>query len=387
MNDSRATHRLVGTPALLVDEAILETNLRATAQLAREAGVALRPHWKTHKCPEISRRQIGLGAVGGTVAKTGEAEVFLEAGFGDLVVATPVVDPAKIERLLEAAGRRDAVVCPIIESATGRERWSAAASRLGLEVPVLLEVDVGMGRTGVPAGEAAVPLARAIAESPGLALRGVLTHAGHVYAASSSGEIAAIGRAEGETLVATAESLRNAGIACEVVSVGSTPTAAYSARVRGVTEIRPGNSVFHDAIQVALGVVPEERCALTVLATVVARPAPGRIVLDCGSKTLSSDAGVGGGRIAGFGRVLGRSGLVITRLSEEHGIMEEDGSGVGPERDRASREVANGLTIGETVRILPNHACATTNLHRSLVLVRDGEPIARWEIAAGGRVD
>lgn len=359
------------TPALLVDADILDGNLRAMTELAREAGVRLRPHWKTHKCPEIARRQIALGAVGGTVAKPGEAEEFLRAGFDDLVIATPVVDPRKIERLLHLRG--EARLAVLVESEEGRRRWDEAAGRTGRPVPVLLEVDTGMHRTGVADGEAALPLARAIAGSENLELRGVLTHAGHAYGARTASEIAEIGRAEGELLVDTARRIRAVGIECPVVSVGSTPTVAHSARVPGVTEIRPGNYVFHDAIQVALEVVPPERCALTVLATVVARPAPTRVVLDAGSKTLSSDRGVAGGAIRGFGHLAGHPDLILNRLSEEHGILE-----VPPD---------NGLAVGDRVRVLPNHACVTVNLASELTVVRDGRVEATWIVAARGRND
>jgi D-serine deaminase-like pyridoxal phosphate-dependent protein len=356
----------VRTPVLVVDESILETNLRAMADLAREAEVDLRPHWKTHKCPELARRQLELGAVGGTVATAEEAEIFLAAGFEDLLIATPIVDSHGIERLL--ARRGAAALTVLVESEEGARRWSDAAARAGTTVPVILEIDVGMGRTGVSPGEGALPLARTIADDERLELAGVMTHAGHAYGASSPREIASIGRAEGETLVRTAGAIRAAGIGCRTVSVGSTPTVPHSARVPGVTEIRPGNYAFHDAIQVGLGVAPEERCALTVLATVIARPVPDRVVLDCGSKALSSDAGVGRGVVEGFGRILGHPDLVIRRLSEEHGILA-----VPPSMP---------LALGDRVRILPNHACVVVNLHERMVRIRDGAPAGEWRVAA-----
>lgn len=354
------------TPALVVDADVLETNLREMQDLARDAGVALRPHWKTHKSVDLAARQIELGAVGGTVAKAGEAEVFLAAGFRDVLVATPVVDPRKIARLLAARGRADLSV--LVESPEGLRRWATAAARADRPVPVLLEVDVGMHRTGVPPGEGAVPLARAIRDAAGLELRGVMTHAGHAYAAPSADEIARIGREEGERLVRTAETLRAAGIPCDVVSVGSTPTVRHSARVTGVTEIRPGNYVFHDAIQVALGVVAEDRCALSVLATVTARPAPDRVVLDAGAKTLSTDRGARA--IPGFGRLAG--GDVVGKLSEEHGLVTVDS--------------ASPRKIGDRVRIVPNHACVTVNLHDRLRVVRGTRVEAEWAVAARGRI-
>jgi D-serine deaminase-like pyridoxal phosphate-dependent protein len=355
------------TPALLVEADVLEANLREMQEVASECGVSLRPHWKTHKCTEVAARQIALGAVGGTVAKAGEAEVFLAAGFRDVLIATPVVDPRKIERLLGARGTADLSV--LIESEEGLRRWAEAAAAADRPVPVLLEVDVGMHRTGVPPGEGALPLARAITDAPGLELRGVMTHAGHAYGAASPDEIARIGREEGERLVGTAEALRTAGIECPVVSVGSTPTVRHSVRVPGVTEIRPGNYAFHDGIQVALGVVPESRCALTVLATVTARPAEDRVVIDSGAKTLSTDRGACG--LSDFGTVLGGTERV-GKLSEEHGILTVD--------------PANPWKVGDRVRIVPNHACVTVNLHDRMFVARGSHVEAEWIVAARGRI-
>lgn len=358
------------TPALLVEESVLQANLKAMAETAASAGVALRPHWKTHKSPDLARRQVELGAVGGTVAKPGEAEVFLAAGFRDLVIATPVVDPRKIGRLLTARGAASLAV--LIESETGVTRWSTAAAHADRDVPVMLEVDVGMGRTGVPFGDAAVQMARAITDAEGLELLGLLTHAGHAYGAADEAERAAIGRAEGERLVQTAEVVRAAGMECPVVSVGSTPTARISARIPGVTEIRPGNYAFNDGIQVDLGVATESECALTVLATVVARPAADRVILDCGSKTLSSDAGARGAAEAGLGRVFGWPELRLRKLSEEHGILPVPSD--------------LPLSVGDRVRILPNHACVTVNLHERLVSVDGSRIREEWPVAARGRV-
>jgi D-serine deaminase-like pyridoxal phosphate-dependent protein len=165
--------------------------------------------------------------------------------------------------------------------------------------------------------------------------------------------------------------LRSAGIECPVVSVGSTPTVRHSARVDGVTEIRPGNYVFHDRIQVGLGVVERERCALTVLATVVARPGQDRVVLDAGSKALSSDRGVGGGVVQGFAEDLDSPSHVVTRISEEHGIVDA--------------ESGASYRTGDRVRLIPNHACVTTNLHGELTVVRESMVVDVWPVAARGR--
>jgi D-serine deaminase-like pyridoxal phosphate-dependent protein len=357
------------TPALLVDEEVLLANLRDMAAVAESTGVVLRPHWKTHKCVEVARLQRELGAVGGTVAKAGEAEVFLAAGFRDVLVATPVVEPGKIRRLLEVRG--EARLSVLIESEEGVARWSAAAAESGgRPVPVMLEIDPGMGRTGVRPGAGALPLAGRIHGAAGLELAGVMAHAGQAYVAASPEEVARIGAEEGRYLVETRNALDAAGLPCPVVSAGSTPTARHVAKVEGVTEIRPGNYPFHDGIQVALGVCPPERCALTVLATVTARPAADRVVLDCGAKTLTADDGKG--LMAGFGAVVGRPDLRLAKLSEEHGILPVP----------ADTE----LSVGDRVRVLPNHACVTVNLHDELVVVRGDAVVDRWRIAARGRV-
>lgn len=232
-----------------------------------------------------------------------------------------------------------------------------------------LKVDVGLHRVGV-APEQATGVARAIADLPGLQLEGVFTHAGHAYGEPSARGVAAVGRQEGETLVAVAGALREAGMEIREVSVGSTPTAPHAISVGGVTECRPGNYVYHDASQVSLGTCGLEDCAMTVLATVTSAPAADRAVLDAGSKTLSSDPLRPRGE--GFGWVLGRRARVA-RLSEEHGVLAVDAG----ERFR----------VGERVRVLPNHACVVSNLHDRVLAVRAGRVEAEWRVAARGRVE
>jgi D-serine deaminase-like pyridoxal phosphate-dependent protein len=212
-------------------------------------------------------------------------------------------------------------------------------------------------------------VARAVAEIPGIRLRGVFTHAGHAYAAATRRTLGQVARLEGETLARTAERLRKAGLPIEEVSVGSTPTAARAMAVPGVTECRPGNYVFHDASQVALGTCTVEDCALSVVATVVSVPASARAVVDAGSKTLSSDPLRP--RPGGYGRVLGGKSR-LEKLSEEHGVIA----------------VARGesFRVGERVRILPNHACVVANLHDRLIGTSGDRVEAVLPVAARGRV-
>ena len=357
----------LSTPAVLVDLDVLERNVARMAERARQHGVRLRPHAKTHKIVSIGRLQTAAGAVGLSVAKTSEAEVFADAGFDDLFVAFPVVGPDKGRRLVRLAERiRLAVGTDSVEGARTLAEPFAQAGRV---LDVMLKVDVGYHRVGVEPDRAPA-VAGQIAELRGLRLRGVFTHAGHAYVQETPEAVAAVASHEGKALALVAEMLRDAGLPVEQVSVGSTPTARHAMTVTGVTECRPGNYVFHDASQVALGSCRLEDCAMTVVATVVSVPAPDRAVVDAGSKTLSSDplrphAG-------GHGRILGRLSR-LEKLSEEHGVI--------------AVQPGESFRVGERVRILPNHACVVTNLHDRLWAVRGETVEDELPVAARGRVE
>ena len=356
----------LSTPAVLVDLDVLERNIAGMARSAREAGVRLRPHAKTHKCPQIARLQRAAGAWGLSVAKVGEAEVFADAGFDDLFVAYPVVGEDKGLRLV-ALGDRVRLAAGV-DSAEGAATLARSFREAGRSLDVLLKIDVGYGRVGVTP-DRAVALGHAVAGLTGLRLRGVFTHAGHGYLAATKAAVDDVARQEGEQLAAVARELRGAGLPVEEVSVGSTPTAAQAMRVAEVTECRPGNYVFHDASQVALETCGVEDCALTILATVVSTPAPERAVVDAGSKTLSSDPLRP--RPGGYGQLLGRASR-IERLSEEHGVIA-----VAP---------GESFRVGERVRLLPNHACVVANLHDRLVGVSGNQVEAVLAVSARGRV-
>ena len=357
----------LSTPAVVVDLDVLERNIGRMAARAREAGVRLRPHAKTHKSPEIARLQLAAGAAGITVAKTSEAEVFADAGFDDIFIAYPVVGADKSRRLLELARRVRLAVGA--DSVQGAAILAAPFGEAGATLDVMMKVDVGSHRVGV-APERAVALGRAIAETPGLRLRGIFTHAGHAYGGETRDAVQAVARTEGGVLAKVAADLAAAGLGGLEVSVGSTPTAPDAMRVEGVTECRPGNYVFHDASQVSLGTCGLEDCAMTVAATVVSVPAAGRAVLDAGSKTVSTDplrpaAG-------GYGWVLGTRSR-LARMSEEHGVVDV------AEGDR--------FTVGQRVRVLPNHACVVSNLHDVVYGARGARVERTLAIAARGRVE
>jgi D-serine deaminase-like pyridoxal phosphate-dependent protein len=330
--------------------------------------VKLRPHTKTHKCPEIAGMQVEAGASGITVAKLGEAEVMADAGFDDLLVAYPIWGAAKLGRLRALAER--ARVRVSLDSVEVAEAVGSVGRDLGRPIPVLVEVDTGHHRLGRAPGEPTVALASRVAGVDGVELIGLLTHGGHAYGSANADGLRAAAEREGSDLVETAEACRAAGIPIEEISVGSTPTARTVAGVPGVTEIRPGTYVFNDVQQMRLGVAAETECAARVLVTVVARPTDERFVVDAGSKAFSSDGDAEASRFPGKGLVAGRPGLRLDFLTEEHGVGHLEGDD-------------DDLRIGDRLEVIPLHVCSCVNLHDVAIGVRDG--VVERELAIEGR--
>jgi D-serine deaminase-like pyridoxal phosphate-dependent protein len=337
----------------VVDEEVMEANLARMARIAADHQVGLRPHAKTHKSAEVARRQMAHGAIGLTAATFREAETFAEAGIDDLLIAHPPVGEAKLRRLGALADRvrRLAVSLDDVE----------VARSLPERVEVLWEIDPGQHRIGTAPGQATVDgVRRLIGATSTERFRGLIAHGGHSYAATDQAGRQLAADQESEALLSSAAMLKAAGIAVRELSLGSTPTAGLSLR-QGITEMRPGTYVYGDANNVALGSHRLEDCALVVIATVVSTPAPDRAVVDAGSKALSADLRVGG--LAGYGIVLGREGLTVARLSEEHAVLTSGGK--------------TGLSIGDRVAIIPAHACTTVNLHPAVLLAPE-KGDARW---------
>jgi D-serine deaminase-like pyridoxal phosphate-dependent protein len=357
----------VTTPALVVDRARLLRNLEAMASRARSLGVALRPHAKTHKSPAIAALQREYGAAGLTVATLSEAEAFAEAGTPDVLITTPPVGQWRLARLVELARRaRVRVTVDDLDVVRALERACRAA---GVEVGYVWEVDCGVGRFGTPPGApTADRVARARAGASQCSFDGVLAFGGHAYAATDRGGLVAASRQERDAIARTADALLARGIETEIRSIGTTPTSHVMDSAAGITEIRPGNYVFYDATQVALGLVAPEQCALSVLATVLSRPAPDRVILDCGSKALAAERL--SALTAGFGLIEDRPDVVIERLYEEHAI--------------ARSPAPLDLRVGARVRVVPNHACAATNLHSQMMVVQDGAVSDVWPVAVRG---
>lgn len=343
------------TPALLIDLDRLERNLETMQRELAVTACTLRPHFKSHRIGEIARMQAARGAGGFTCAKLAEAEALARLGLDDFLIANQVVGPHKWRRLAALAANNRVTVGvddPAVAAETAR-----AAHEHGAVVGVLVEVDTGMHRCGVPPGDPAVALARHCARLPGLELRGVMGYEGHTVHLPP-GRKEAECRAAVELLVGTAEAIRAAGLSCPIVSAGGTGSWYITSRLPGVTELQCGSYALMDLLfHQASGGVFEFAC--TVLATVISHPAPGRVVLDTGKKALHPDFGPP--------RVLDRPELTVTSLNSEHALLQASPAGSAPR-------------VGERLRLVPGYVEGTTNLHAAAWAVRGDKVIAEWPV-------
>ena len=342
---------------------------------ANARGLRLRPHAKTHKSPAIAKLQIERGAAGICCAKLGEAEVFADAGITDIRLPYPL-NPANAERLFALAER--ITLSFIVDDPAVAQVWSDLAKARGRTLDVLIKVDVGFHRCGIdPQAPSAAGVVRSIASMTGLRFRGLLSHAGHGYGAASEKGLESIAVEEAQTLRDLAAA---SGVRCDEISVGATPTARFSVKQDGLTELRPGNYAYFDRTQVGHGAAAWDDCALTVLSRVVSRPARDRVILDSGSKTLTNDGARGFVPTPGFGVVLRDlsiaepdPALLVERLSEEHANVRV-------------LEGETGLRTGDLVRIIPNHSCVVSNLVDAVWVVDGDQVVERLPVAARGRI-
>jgi D-serine deaminase-like pyridoxal phosphate-dependent protein len=358
----------VDTPALLVDLDRLDANIHRYAEAAALVGTRLRPHIKTHKTLQIAEKQLKAGAGGITTAKLSEAEVFVEAGVSDIFVAYPIIGREKALRAARLAQSCHLIVG--VESEQGIRQLSEAATELGATLFVRVEIDSGLKRTGV-APDGAEALCRQVLAVSGLQLDGIFTFRGMSFSGAPSKDAQKLGEQEGKLMVELAERLRAANIPIKEVSVGSTPTAFSAGRVPGITEVRPGTYVFFDRMTTKSGTSSEQEIALSILATVVSRPAPDVAVIDAGSKVFCGDVIPANAGLEGYGVTTGGSKGIVVRMNEEHGIVHLAG-GFAPE-------------IGDKIAFFPNHVCTTVNLSDEIMVVQDGVVRDVWPVAARGR--
>jgi len=356
----------VDTPSLILELDAFERNLARLKESLAGAAVAVRPHAKSHKCPEIALRQVALGAVGVCCQKVSEAEAMVGGGVADVLIANEVVGAPKLARLAALAKRARIAVCA--DDAGNVGALDAAAHTAGVTLDVLVEINVGANRCGVEPGEPAVALARRIAGAKNLRFAGLQAYHGSAQHLRRVEERrAAIDAAIGKVRQ-TLAGLGEAGIQCPKVTGAGTGTYAFEAASRMYTEIQPGSYIFMDGDYAkndwTESGVPRFEHSLFVWTTVMSRTTLERAIVDAGLKASSTDSGMP--------RVAGNGGVEYVKASDEHGVLTLNG--------------APGYAVGDKLKLIPGHCDPTVNLYDDLVCVRNGRVEAMWPISARGAV-
>lgn len=348
----------VDTPALLIDLDALEFNIAKMGKYMREVGCNLRPHIKAHKTPAIAHRQIAAGAIGVTCAKLGEADVMISAGIDNILIANQIVGPFKAGRLVGLA--KEASVSVAIDNPSNAEEISKEALRRNAVVGAVVEVDVGMGRAGVPPGAPVLALARKIKSLKGLQFKGVMGYEGHLQQIESFEEREKAVRKSMQGLVDSAKLLRKQGIEVEIVSAGGTNTYNLVSEIEGITESQAGSYMLMDVEHDIEGI--DFKHALSVLSTVTSCPDSGRAIMDAGLKCFADSSPAPRSK---------KPAIEVKYLSEEHGWLElKDGV---------------KLDIGDRLEFYPYYAPTTVNLYDKFYCVRDGIVEVEWSILARGK--
>lgn len=353
----------IDTPVLLVDLPVLERNIgRMASTIIQEAGVNWRPHTKGMKMPALAHMLLDAGASGVTCAKLGEAEVIAAAGIRDILIANQVVGSQKITRLVNLC--RHAAVIVAVDSEENVDALNRAACEKGIQLRVLIEVNVGMNRAGTEHGEPTLALARKIVPRRGLQLVGLMTWESHALMIQDSDEKRRVVAEALQRLTNTAQQCRNAGMPIDIISCGGTGTYWISAFQPGITEIEAGGGIFCD-IRYRRDFGVEHEYALTVLATVTSRPTPQRVIYDAGKKTMSNNAAVP--------KQIGITGVESMKLSAEHGTVELASPSAEPR-------------VGDKIEFVVGYSDTTVVLHNELYGIRDGSIETVWPLLGRGRL-
>jgi len=351
------TKEELDTPCLVIDLDVLERNL---ARVTESVQADLRPHTKTHKCTTIAKKQLEYGAIGVTCAKVADAEVLAKAGINNILIANQITGPPrKIARLLDLASENDVRV--LIDNPVNVRELSAAAEARKVELHVLIELDLGWHRCGVPPGEPALELARTITNSRGLVFDGLEFYEGHVLTIQDFDERKRETEKCIERAMQTKEQIEKVGIPVEVISGGGTGTYAITGNHPGVTEVRPGTYVFMDTKYETR--MSEFSYALTVLGTVTSTPSPDRGIIDAGSTSMTQDMGIP--------TLIHPEGWRLTKLHEAQGFLE--------------RVDGPPLTVGDKVEMIPSHSCTTSNLYDQFLVLRKDVVETVWKISLRGK--
>lgn len=360
----------IDTPALLIDNDRLQKNIRFMQDKANKYHVNLRPHIKTHKMPRLAQMQLAAGAVGITTAKIGEAEVMAAHGIRDIFIANEVAGEIKYKRLKHLNQQIDiSIGVDSVDNMIEIKRHFQGDAK---PLQVLIEIEVGENRSGVILEDDFKRIVDRITLTPEVRLKGLFCHEGHCYGANDSEECKKFLLESEERILRFAGMMSDMGIEPEVVSIGSTPSLMVGEIIQGITEIRPGTYVLMDMYQ-ANAIKTTERCAATVLGTVISTPNAERFITDTGAKALTLQTQVGGMcATQGFGYIKGSNNKFVSLAYDEHGIFYD-------------RELRSVLKVGDKIEIIPNHICPVSNLYDKAYLVSDGKVLEEMPISCRGK--
>lgn len=363
-----AKENVPATPSLVIDEPVVRRNIQRLAKYAADHQLAVRPHTKTHKSRLLAQWQLEAGAVGLTCAKVGEMESLQDLS-GDLLLAYPAIDMARLNRIVKLAGEK--TIRMALDSAEAIDRVAAAARDANVTIGVLIDLDIGHHRTGTESPESAAKLARLVDQHrPSLRLDGIFFYPGHIWSPPS--EQVPLLKQINSVLAEAVDLFREAGLSTEIVSGGSTPTLYESHLIPTQTEIRPGTYVYNDMNSIHGRFCNWEDVGAAVVCTVVSTSVPGKAVIDAGSKTLTSDRNATKPD-SGHGFVLEYPAARITRLSEEHGELDLSACDSRPR-------------VGDRVTVIPNHICPCINLQDQVWLQRPDGTLAPLPVDSRGRL-
>ena len=358
------------TPALLIDIDLVHGNIAAMQVKSDKYGVALRPHTKTHKMPELAKLQLAAGATGITVAKVGEAEVMAAAGLSDIFIANQIIGISKLERIRQLA--RQIKIRLGVDNPVQIDQLETVFRDEPQPIEVLIEVETGENRSGIIQEEQLVRLVKHIQAQTKVVLTGVFSHECHTYKAKSSEDCRRLCLESQNRTLWAANLVREMGVAVDTVSIGATPSLMHSEIVPGITEIRPGTYIFMDVGQ-GTAIADYSRCAATVLASVISLPTDERIVLDSGAKALTLQTRSEGiCATSGYGLVKNSANVRLSGMFDEHGLIHD-------------ASLRNKLKLGDKLEIIPNHICPVCNLYDSAYAVSQGNVLGELQIAARGK--
>jgi len=355
---------LSDTPFVAVDLDIMEKNISWLSNLAKKANVKLRPHTKTHKSPFIAQLQIDAGAEGITTATLGEAEVMVDAGITNILIAFPILGKKKLERFKRLHERANLIVA--LDDIKVAEGLSKVGEKTKNPVTVYIDVDAGFKRMG-KSPEESIKSIKEISKLSYINIIGLMSHTGHAYSKSTFNEVLNVAKEEASILNSVKASLKKNKINIQEISVGASATARVIEYIPYITEVRSGMYVFNDRMVMGAGGGNIDDCALTIIATVISQPSSDRLIIDAGSKTLSSDLS----KDKGYGKIKGHNNLTIERLSEEHGIVKVN-------------DENTSLQVGSVIEIIPNHVCPVVNLTDELYGFKNGDFEKIIQIAGRG---